>query len=648
MFMFNLFRQSKRITKSILWVVILAVAGGMLLFFVPTPGDRLTGGRGSDDIIARVDDMTVPTRDFVVALNRYREQFSKYNQGGDMSFLKSLKIEQRALDELVKERVIEAEAERMGLKATEQEIADQIQKYPGLSVDGKFIGKDALLRVLRFSNPPMTFQDLENATRASILREKLNRLLTDSATVTPEEVKQEWLKNNEKATIEYVLFDPKELENEVTAGDAELADYFNKNKDKYKTGEERKVKLVFIDQNTAAKNVQISEQEMRDYFEKNLAREEARVSHILFKTENKSDQEVEEIRKKAEGVLKEVRAGADFGALAEKYSEDEGSAKNKGELPPSPREAWVPEFAQAAFSMNPGQISDLVKTQYGFHIIKLLEKKTPRIEDHKQQIETTLRLNKNQEGAKQLADKVENDWKQSKDIDKAAKENGLTVTETPYFKNNVTTLPGLKGGARALANKVFQLSKAGEATAPIRLVGGYALAQLVDIKPPAAPELSAVRSKVETDYKKAKAEDLAASKANELAKAVEASKNLEQAAKQFKLSVTTSSEFTRAASIDNTVGYAPEIAEKAFTMKIGEVSGAMTVPTGNKKIIFQVKAHTEFDKAQFEKDKAALEDQLLSAKKGNLFYAYINSLTEKMKKEKKIVINQDVFKRYTL
>lgn len=647
--MFNIFRARKGLTKSIFWALILVMAAGMVMFFVPSSDrvGRLQGGNG--DVVATVGDVPITGKELQQALERYRRQFAQYNPGGDLSFLKQLKIEQRALDDLIQQHLVEAEAARLGIMATPEEVVDKIQKFPAFMVNGQFIGRNEYVRILQANRiAPAEFED---SLRTGILQEKLQGFVSDGVIVTPEEIRQEWLTRNEKATIEYVLFDPKSLEGDVNPSEAELQDYFNKHQEQYKGAEERKVKYIFVDQDALRNSVTVSEQELRDEFKKNPGETEVRVSHILFKTENKSEQEIEPIRKKAEDVLKQTLNGGDFAALARQYSEDEGSAPNGGEMPFATRQTYVPEFSETAFKLSqPGEIAPtLTKTQYGFHIIKLLERRDPTFEARRAQLDMTLKNTKVQDEARQLADKVDSSLRQTKDLNKTAKELNLTVAESSFFKSNASVVTPIKGSARAMVTKVFQLKNPGEFISPAaKISSGYIVAQLAEVKPPAIPPFAEAQTRVQADYKKAKAEELANAKAGDFAKALEADKNIESAAKRNKLEVHTSNEFKRNDQIDTVLTYAPEVMEKVFALKAGEPSGVVSVASGNKKVVFVVKSRPELDGQQLEKDKGSIQDELANRKRSTFFSAYLNGLKEKMEKDKKIRVNQEVFKRYSL
>lgn len=645
--MFKLFRARKGLTKSIFWVLILVMAAGMVVFFVPQT-DRLARFRGSGDVVATIGDMTISSQELKQRLDWYRQQFSQSNPGGDLSFLKQLRIEQRALDDLIQQQLVEVEAARLGIAATPAEISDKIQKTPGLVDNGKFVGRDEYLRRLQRAN--MTPTDLENTLRRSISAEKLQGFVSDGLFLAAGEVRQEWLTRNQKATIDYVVFDPKTAESEITPTDAQLQEYFNQRQEQYKGTEERKVKYLFIDQENLRRSITVTDQELREAFEKNPGDPEIRVSHILLKTENKSEQEIETIRKQAEELLTQARGGADFAVLARTHSQDEGSAPNGGEMPFTTKQNFVPEFADAAIKLKPGEITDsLVKTMYGFHIIKLLERRETTLELRRGQLEITVKNSKLQDETRRLADSVDAKLRQSRDLSKVAQEFNLSLNETAYFKTTASVVTPIRGAARPLVTKVFQLKNPGELVTPaVKVTGGYIVAQLVDIKPPSLPPFQEVHNRLSTDYKKTKAEEQIAARAEEFAKLMASAKDMPAAAKQAGLEVHTSNEFKRNDSIDTVLNYAAEVADKAFALNVGESSGVVTVVSGNKKVVFLLKAKTELDPQQFEKDQAALQEELMTRKRQTFFQAYLNGIKEKMEKDNKIHINQEVLKRYSL
>ncbi len=210
--------------------------------------------------------------------------------------------------------------------------------------------------------------------------EKFRRLVTSSVSVSPSEIENEFRRRNEKVQIEYALVKPTELASSIHPTEAELSAYYNKNAGRYQVPEKRSARYALLDLAKLRETTQVSDEDLRAYYNSHIdqykVENRAHVEHILFKTIGKTDAEIAEIRQKAEDVLKKAKSGANFEDLAKKYSEDDATKAKGGDLGWIVEKQTVPEFEQAAFSVPKGSVSDLVKTQYGFHIIKVLDRET--------------------------------------------------------------------------------------------------------------------------------------------------------------------------------------------------------------------------------------------------------------------------------
>ena len=223
----------------------------------------------------------------------------------------------------------------------------------------------------------MTKGDFEENLRRSMMIDKLRSALTDWMAVSDADLEREYKTRNEKVKLQVVALTADKFRDKVTVNDADVASYYDAHKAEYRKGEQRKVRYLLLDRDQLKSRVTVSPQDVEAAYNANIQQyqtpEQVRASHILLKTDGKDEAAV---RKQAEDILKQVKApGADFAALAKKYSEDEGSKATGGDLDYFSKGRMVPEFESAAFAMQPGQISDLVKSQFGFHIIKVVDKK---------------------------------------------------------------------------------------------------------------------------------------------------------------------------------------------------------------------------------------------------------------------------------
>src|SRR3954453_23642348 len=353
------------------------VCVAFVLFYIP---DFLRGSgadAASGDTVAKVEGHEISSADF---RRTYQAQLQAYRSayGNNMSdqLLKQLGIEQQILQQMVDERAALAEAERLGIKVSDEEVRQRLFAIPAFQENGGFIGEARYQQLLRMQRPPMVASEFEDNIRRAIAVEKLRGSLTDWLSVNDKDLEKEYRRRNDKVKLAVVSFTADNLRSQVSASDPEVASYFDAHKNDFKIPEKRKIRYLLIDVDAMRAKVNIAEadveKENKNNEEQYKTPEQVRASHILLKTEGK---DYAAVKTKAEEILKQAKSGADFAELAKKNSEDESNAKNGGDLDYFGRGRMVPEFDAAAFGMEPGQISDLVKTQYGYHIIKMVEKK---------------------------------------------------------------------------------------------------------------------------------------------------------------------------------------------------------------------------------------------------------------------------------
>src|SRR5882762_9598566 len=321
--------------RILLGLVVGALGITMLSYLVPTGTNTDTE---SNDTVAKVGDQTV-------SLAEVRQELSDYERRNPLPKAYEPFKAREILMSKVYTKEIQYEANRLGMKVTNEEIADRVKQYLPTAFNGDSpVGMDQYAQQVqqRFNMTVPVFEDL---LKQVMLEEKFRRLVTDGVSAGPAELSEEYRYQNEKVKLNYALIKPEDLELKVTPTDAEISDADLRAK--YK-------------------------QDVQQYQVPNRVH----AQHILLLTVGKTDAEVEEIKKKAEDVLKQAKKGAKFDELAKKYSEDPGSKDKGGDLGWIIQGQTVPEFEKAAFSQPAGAVSDLVKTQYGFHIIKVLEKET--------------------------------------------------------------------------------------------------------------------------------------------------------------------------------------------------------------------------------------------------------------------------------
>src|SRR6266853_1158498 len=519
--------KSKLGYRILLGAVVLVLGGSMLLYLVP---QSPVSGEVSTDTLAKIGDESVSVQDVRQQLNQIEQR------NPNMKPLESL-YAQQILKQLIFEKEIEYEAKRLGIAVSDQERADRIRQYvPTAFTGGTFVGMDRYSTEVQ-ARFQLTVPIFEELIRQGLLEEKFRKLVTDGISVGPAELQDEFRYKNEKVKLDYALSKPEDLEARISPDEAEIHSAYEKNKAKYQVPERRVVRYAVVDVNQIRQSLQVSDDVLKQQYMANIQQYQVpnrvHAEHILFMTVGKTDAEVEEIKKKADDVLKQVKKGVKFEDLAKKYSEDPGSKDKGGDLSWITQGQTVPEFEKVAFSLSPGQVSDLVKTQYGFHIIKALEKETAHtkpFEEVKDSLRAPLLLTQADKLASDTADKLSAAIRQSNKIslDDLAKQYHLTVNETRPVS---ATDPLLElANSQEAKEAIFRL-KPVELSLPVRTDRGYVVLSVKSILTAHQGSLEEVRDRLITDLKREKSTDLAKAKADELLKRVKAGEKFDAAAR---------------------------------------------------------------------------------------------------------------------
>jgi peptidyl-prolyl cis-trans isomerase D len=624
------------------WSLALVVLAFIALYF-PSFIDTGNGTTiaSSSDVVASVNGKDIKGVDFQ---RRYQSQIQAYQQqyGGGVNeqLLRQLGIDQQILQQMVDEQAALTEAERQGIKVSDEELAQQIFSIPGLQENGRFIGEQKYEQLLAAQQPPMTKAEFEENLRRSMMIDKLRAALTDWMAVSDPDLEREYKNRNEKAKLQVVALTADKFRDKVTVTDADIASYYDAHKAEYRKGEQRKIRYLLIDRDQLRAKTTISPQDVENYYNSNVQQfqtpEQVRASHILLKTDGKNEADV---RKQAEDILKQAKApGADFAALAKKYSEDDGSKENGGDLDYFPKGRMVPEFEQAAFSMQPGQISDLVKSQFGFHIIKVVDHKpasTRSLDEVRAQIQETL---SNQRVDQQITDRTRDlDARITKpsDLDTIAKESGVTVAESGFFARD-EPVPGL-GPAPELVNAAFT-QKDGTVSNALQSPRGPVYLTVTGKKDPYVPQLSEVKDRVRDDVIKIRAAELSKQKAGEVASTLRSAKDFAAAAKAQGLEAKDTQLITRGSPLPD-IGVSPDADKAAFTLPVGSVSDPIATPSGT--VIVRVAERQDVTPQAFRAAKETFRTQLLAERRDMFFASYM----AKAKQNMKIQVNNDAVRR---
>jgi len=616
------------------------VCVAFVLFYIPDFLQGTGADAASSDTIARIEGQKITGSEFRRA---YQAQLQAYRSayGGQMSdqLLKQLGVENQILQQMVDERAALAEADRLGIKVSDEEVRQRILATPAFQENGTFIGETRYQQLLRMQRPPMTAAQFEDNVRRSLAVDKLRASLTDWLSVADKDLEGEYRRRNDKVKLAVVSFTADTFRPQVSATDAEVTAYFDGHKEDFKIPEKRKIKYLLIDFDALRTRITIPAADVQQAYNTNIEQysqpEQVRASHILLKTEGKDDGAV---KAKAEDLLKKAKAGADFAELAKANSEDEGSAKNGGDLDFFGRGRMVPEFDQVAFTLQPGQISDLVKTQYGYHIIKVTDKKaasTRSIDEVRQQLTDQLSYERAQTQANEIAAQVEREVKKPADIERVARARGLAVLESGFFAREEPIM-GL-GPAPEAASRAFEM-KPDEVAGPLRAGRGILFQTMTAKQDPYVPKIEEVKDRVRDEVVKQKAREVSKQKATEIAAKLKSAPDFEKAAKAAGVEAKTTDLIAAGAPIPD-LGVAPAVEDAAFKLPVGAVSDPIATDNGSAVIkVVEKKAVTT---EEWNTSKDRFREELLTDRRNRFFSAYMGKAKQKMK----IDVNREALQR---
>jgi peptidyl-prolyl cis-trans isomerase D len=624
--------------KITMTVILALICLSMVITLIPGLYSGSAGAK-SPDSVASVGGQDISILDV-------QRQLNQVSHGQSIPpMLKGLYAKQ-VLDQIVFQRALELEAQRLGIRVTPEEETERIRQIIPTAFSGDTWLKDRYALEVQ-QRAGMSVEEFETFLRNQMLLDKFRAIVTDGISVTPAEIEQEFRRRNEKAQIEYALVKPTELARTIHPTDAELNAYYQKNASRYQVPEKRSARYALLDLAKLRASTHVDDAALRAYYNSHIdeykVQNRAHVEHILFKSIGKTDAEIAEIRAKAQDVLNKAKKGANFEDLAKKFSEDDATKPKGGDLGWIVEGQTVPEFQQAAFNLPKGSISDLVKTQYGFHIIKVIDRETTHtksLEEVRDSILPILLDEKVRQVANDTSNQMAAAVRQSnrQSIEDLAKKFNLVLGEAPAA--SATDSIGELGNTPDLHQTLSQL-RPGELSSPLQVPQGFVILTVKEIQPAHQGTLAEVHDRVLADYQQDQSAELARIKAAELSKLAQAGTPFDKAAKSLGLEVKTSEAFSRTGSIPD-LGSGRQV-EAAFGMSVGQVSPAVQV--GGNWLVYRVIGHQPVNPAEFATQADQIRQQSLQSKQAAAFDAFRTALEDRLKKEGKLVINADALKR---
>ena len=623
-------RRHKKWLYVFLWLVIAA----FIVLYVPAldPTDQGT----ASEAVVTVGDLEVSVGEFRRAYSRQRQFYSRLYQGRlDENMIRQLGLQQQVLDGLVIERLVELEADRLGLTISDDAVAQAISTSPEYQVDGRFVGRDELRSRLELAG--LTEQAFAESLRRQLLRERLEALVGDGVVVSASEAEREYRRRTEQVELEYVLVPTERFRDESEVSDGEIASRFEADVEAYRIPENRVVSYVLLDRETLRPRVDVTDRDITLYYQDHrdefLQEEEFCARHILVKVRSEGDDaaaghEEEEARRIAQALLGRVQSGGDFGALAKASSEDLGSGANGGDLGCFPAGRMVPEFDDALYDLDEGETSGLVRTNFGYHIIRLesrREEKTLPLAEVKERVRVLVTDEKMIQAGDHASVALAAALASGKTLEEAAAAADLEVkTSEPFARGE--TPPALP--SPALVARVFDMESGQAEKEGFGLPQGAAFISLDEIQPSRLPELDEAREVVRANL----ADEAAVEEGQALAEQVRdrARKvGLERAATGVDLVRKETLSPTGPGQPIGDLGTGLALEEAAFSLPVETISDP--VRTADGWAVLRVTEHKEFDTEAFDRERPRVVASLRQQKQSQAFQAYMGAARERYK-----------------
>ncbi len=632
--MFDLFRSREKSVRYVLGFLLGLVALSMVITLVPGYSG-LVGGSSNPQLVAEIGDETLTAADVRRVLER--ELRGRGIERGMESIYVPMFVQQ-----MVSERALAYQAKRMGFNISPKELSEAIAALiPQLFQDGKFVGKEAYAAFLAQQN--ISIAEFEDSVQKQALATRLLSLAVEGVVVTPGEVEEEYRRQTEKVKIGFFMVTPDKFTAQAMPSEQEMRDYYERNKATFMSPEKRAYLIIGIDEPSVAASFTLPDaallqayQQQQDSFR---TPERVQARHILLMTTDKPAAEVAKLKVKAQDLLKKIKAGGDFAQLAKDNSEDPGSAVKGGDLGWLVRGQTVPEFEKTAFSLKDGQISDVITTQYGFHILQVIKKEQARIrpfEEVKDEIRQELARTQVYEKMQSLADQIRTAMVRSAaEAEKIARDNGLSVARVPSAGQGdplpeVGVSPDFTEAVRGLAkNGVTSVVPIGD--------NKLVVAQVTDIFPPRPATFEEVSPQIRGQFSAQRTQNLMNDKVKELEARLKTNPDLEGLAKQSGFTYTTPEAFSRAGTI-NGLGLAVQI-EDAFKKNPGDIVGPVQLSSGTAfiKVIEKIPA----DLTQLAATRQTLMNSLKGRRAQERREMFSEGVVNQLVKEKKVKIYEE-------
>jgi len=635
--MFDLFRSREKSVRILLGVLLGLVALSMLVYLIP--GGPSTGGTTGENVVASVGGEKITATDVERQIQGLTRGQSNLPKSILAMYVPTI------VNQLIEGKAMAYKAREMGLRISDQELGDTIQAELAGAFGGKF---DVKTYQAALAQQGMTVADFENERRDAMLAARLENLETQSLIVSDQDARAEYQRKNLKVGLQYIAFEAKDFNSKVNKDPAAIKAYFDKNRAQFRIPEKRNINLILGNSADFVQSAKISDSELQKEYQDNLDSyrqpERVQVRHILIKTQGKPKEEQPKLKAKAEDLLKQIQHGGNFAELAKKNSEDPGSAEKGGELGFIVRGQTVPNFEKAAFGLKPGETSNVIETEYGYHILQVENKQAAHTQTFDEVRPTLLAEAQKQAGAdslKRATEAARNEIvKTPAQAEAIAKKYNLKFVALNNFANG-DKLPDLNAQPE-LTNALFTAAK-GSVTdiTPIDNGTKEAFGIVNGITPARNAEFGEVQADVGKRYLETETQRMAQEAAKMAAERARKGESLEAIAKSYGVPVKTAAPFTIDGAAEG-IGSGATLAA-AFKENVGGIVGPVSGASGQ--VVCRVSEKIPADMAQFAKNKESIVQNLIQQRQTVQQPLFRDSVVSDLKRRGKIKVNQATLNR---
>ena len=598
------------------------------------------GDEAQVQIIVTVDDEPITLQEFQRAYRNVEANYREvYKERFTPELAQQMNLRQQTLDQLVDTKLLAKEARRIGFRASDEDVRQEIAASPTFHSYGSF-SPDRYRRLLRYLR--MTPQEFEEQQRNRLVIARFQKFIDGSIRATDYEVEELFRFEQEKVNLAFLKIASADLVDMVTITEQQIREFYTSHTESFRIPERVRLHYVSYAPKDFEAETSVSEEEVLDFYnahkdERFTEEKQVQARHILFSlADGASEERKADTRSTAQEILGRARKGEDFAALAEEYSQDTGTARNGGDLGFFGRGRMVRPFEEAAFGIEVGQVSDLVETTFGFHIIKVEAIQPKRIKPLEEVADTVteeLLERKSQAIAEQRAREDRKNIADGTTLLQFAESVGLEAKETPLVNQN-ETIPGL--GRRPELVETALGQSPGQISDPVQVDNTWFLVSLAERVPSRIPEFTAVQEEAEERYRSEQAERLAQEKADKLLTKLKETKDLASLAKAEALTVEETGAFARRGGYIPKIGVVPDLKTEAFRLTPEAPVASKSYTWGGNTFVAVLKEYIPADSEQLEEQRDDLRQSLLQRKKT----AAHQELTKYLKERAKIEYNQ--------